>query len=374
MELKPLFKANSAGSIQQWRIWVEGSTIITEFGQVGGKLQRSEDTIKVGKNVGKKNETSPEQQAQSEAESKWEIQKTKKGYVEDVTRAAANEDDRKGEECMLAHEYGILLDGVFIPGQNHKIRFPAAVQPKLDGHRCRTKEDRTLWSRGQKPITSVPHIVAELESLFSGGAPLLDGELYNHDLREDFEKITSIVKQTKQVHPEHELVKYYIYDYDRSDLTFRERSELIQRLHNSKYLVVVPTLIVNNHEEVLAAFRACLAEGYEGAMIRNLDSPYVGKRSYDLQKLKEFFEAEFPIVGIDEGKGKLQGSVASFRCRTPEGQEFSAKMEGSLSRLREFFENHSLWEGKTLTVRYQKYTRKNRVPRFPVALRFREDI
>lgn len=124
----------------------------------------------------------------------------------------------------------------------------------------------------------------------------------------------------------------------------------------------------------MEAFEAFRAQGYEGAMVRNLDAPYEGKRSYGLQKVKEFDSAEFRIVGCCEGRGKLQGHVAAFQCVTPAGAPFEAKMEGELGRLKAYFEDHALWRGKLLEVKFQGYTTKNRVPRFPVGLRFRDDI
>lgn len=374
MKLETLFKKNSNGSLQQWTIWVEGATIITEFGQVGGKIQRAEDPIREGKNLGKKNATTPEQQAQFEAKAKWDLQQAKKGYVIDPERAASGDDDRQGEVCMLAQSYGTYENGVFFPDQNKKINFPAAVQPKLDGHRCRVRDDKTLWSRGQKPILQVPHIVEEVNRMFMDKAPPLDGELYNHDLKDDFEKLTSILKQKKQVHPEYKLARYYVYDVDEPGLTFAERHELLQHmLADCEYLQPVETRLVNSHEEVLQAYTDFTEMGYEGLIIRNLDSMYEGKRSYGLQKLKGFTEKEFKIIGIKEGAGKLTGHAATFTCVTEAGEEFEAKMEGELTRLKDYFEDHSLWQGKELTVRFFSWTKRG-VPRNGTGLRFREDI
>ena len=88
-----LYKRNSNGSTQQWTISVEGSTIVKEYGQVGGALQLATDLISEGKNIGRSNETTPEQQAQAEALSQWEI-KQKKGYNVDINDARSGEVDR----------------------------------------------------------------------------------------------------------------------------------------------------------------------------------------------------------------------------------------------------------------------------------------
>lgn len=374
MNLPVLYKADSSGALRTWAIRTEGNKIITEHGQIGGAIQATEDIIKVGKNIGKKNETTPEQQAEAEALSKWEKQKAKKGYVEDKTRAAAEESDTQGEECMLAHTYGTLENGVFVPDQNHKIQFPAAVQPKFDGHRCRTKPAKTLWSRGHKPIEQMPHVVAAITKRFPLMAPKLDGELYNHELKEDFEKLSSILRQQKSVHPEHELIEYHIYDVDEPGLDFAQRHELLQdMLAGDPVLKAVETRIVNSHEEVIAAYEDFVSRGYEGLIIRNLHGKYEGKRSYNLQKLKGFRDGEFKIIGIKEGKGKLMGHAATFTCLTDEGKEFDVKLEGPTENLKRHFEDHSLWQGKFMTVRYIGWTKK-KVPKTATGLRIREDI
>lgn len=375
MQMLPtLFKADSSGALRQWTIKTDGNKIITEHGQIGGKIQTTEDIIKVGKNLGKANATTPEQQAQAEALSKWEKQKSKGGYVEVAQSAAMGETELKGEECMLAHAYGTLENGVFVPDQNHKIKFPCLVQPKFDGHRCRTKPNKTLWSRGHKPILQMPHVVTALIDKFPGSAPKLDGELYNHELKEDFEKLSSILRQQKTVHPDHELIQYHIYDVDEPDMSFGDRHNLLQTvLKQHPILKVVETKLVHNQNEVLAAYEFYVALGYEGLIIRNIEGEYEGKRSYNLQKLKGFRDAEFKIIGIKEGKGKLMGHAATFTCITSEGSEFEVKMVGDTSILKKCFEDHSLWEGKLMTVRHVGWTKK-KVPKTATGLRIRGDI
>ena len=107
-------------------------------------------------------------------------------------------------------------------------------------------------------------------------------------------------------------------------------------------------------------------------MVRNVHSLYVNKRSYDLQKVKDFSDEDFVIVGVEEGRGKLAGHVGAFICKTDDGKQFLAKMSGETSRLKEYFENHSLWEGKKLTVQFQGLTGAEKVPRFPVGKAIRD--
>jgi hypothetical protein len=63
-----------------------------------------------------------------------------------------------------------------------------------------------------------------------------------------------------------------------------------------------------------------------------------------------------------------------FLCETRKGARFEAKMIGALTELKRYYRNPRLAIGRMLTVQFQGYTNKAGVPRFPVALRFRDDL
>lgn len=381
MEFPTLYKKTNTGALQYWLIRVYETTserpvgtmsgvglIKIEYGQIGtNSPQKTEDLILHGKNVGKKNETTPLQQAEAEAYAKWEKQK-KKGYVESLDDAKGGKLDaliEGGIVPMLAHKFS---------EQAHKVKYPAYAQPKLDGIRCIAilKDSKcTLWSRTRKPITSVPHIVAEIEANFSEDI-VLDGELYNQEFKKNFEHIVHLVRQ-EEPDAAHTDVQYHIYDMVNADPFFK-RNAAIENVFASKdfkYLKRVITYIMleGEHKDFFDRF---VKEGYEGAMVRNTSSLYVNKRSYDLQKVKEFDDAEFEIIGIDEGRGKLAGHVGAFVCKMADGKEFMAKMSGDTGKLKEYFQDSKLWEGKKLTVQYQGLTGKEGVPRFPVGISIRD--
>lgn len=370
MMLPTLYKKTSTGAIQKWDIRVghlsawDGVFIRTDYGQVGGKIQATTDWIAEGKNIGKKNETTPLQQAEAEAKARWTKQK-KKGYVESLEAAEAGELDaviEGGINPMLAHSYA---------DHGHKINYPAFIQPKLDGIRCIAivKDGKaTLWTRTRKPITSVPHIVAALEDSFPNMSIVLDGELYNHKLKSDFEKIVSMVRQEKPAEG-HEIVQYHIYDVPSMAGGFDVRNEFLFALQNMNAHGCIYRVIgdkVESEVDVMKLTDIAIAHGYEGSMVRSEDGKYENKRSYGLLKVKKFDDAEFEIVRVNEGRGKLMGHAATFTCKTDKGWEFEAKLEGDLSRLKTIFENPSSVIGKLLTVKFQGYTNRNNVPRFPV--------
>jgi ATP-dependent DNA ligase len=264
---------------------------------------------------------------------------------------------------MLAHRF---------KDHEAKIIFPAFSQPKLDGHRCICIVDNgvcTLWSRTRKPITSVPHIIKAMEATFPKQSIIMDGELYNHNYKNNFEEITSFIR-SQAPKDGFEIVEYHIYDLIDDTLTFKERTEKIQKIKfASNKIVKVETRKVNNVEELMEYFTICLEDGYEGCMARNSDSMYEHKRSYNLQKIKSFSDDEFEIVGVKEGRGRMS-ACGVFVCKTKEGNEFSCKSEGSLDILKTYLSNPEKVIGKKLTIRFQGITNGG-IPRFPIGVRIR---
>lgn len=363
-----LYKKSNAGEIWQWTMCVDRNQILTRWGRLGKTVRETHEVIKSGKNTGRANATTSKQQALAEAQSRWE-KNLKKGYVEtqiDANKGKVHSVIQGGIFPMLAHRYDEHGD---------KIGWPAYAQPKLDGHRCLAvirNGKCTLWSRTRKPIVSVPHIVDAVEALGIKNA-ILDGELYNHDYREKFEKLTSLIRP-EQAKDGHGVVQYHVYDLAGPG-TFAERAEIVRKLLKGRKgpLVYVETKKVLNEDALMAAFEAFRKEGYEGAIVRNAAGSYAHKRSFDLQKVKEFDDAEFKVVRVVEGRGLMAGH-GIFVCVTKDGAEFEAKMVGALKELKKFHEHPKLAIGKWLTVQFQGYTNKAGVPRFPVALRFRKDV
>lgn len=229
MTFPELFKKTSVGAIQRWLISVEGATIITEHGQVDGKQQTTRDTITEGKNLGKTNATTPEQQALAEAAAKHEKQR-KKGYVDSHQKAM----DGATDEVIEGGIAPMLAPSQLYPTHAKKLVFPVYVQPKLDGQRLIGIIENgvcTLWSRTRKRVNSLPHIVAALEKLFPTGKHIIDGEAYADQFSEDFEELMSIVRKD-YVDPEgrHLRVQYWMYDYPSIEENFGERFEMLSRV------------------------------------------------------------------------------------------------------------------------------------------------
>ena len=371
MSYPELYKRSATGALLFWAIDVENSTIVTCWGQVGGATQTTSDCITEGKNIGRANATTPSQQAEAEAEARW-TKRLKDGYCQTPEAALAGEADALvlgGVLPMLAHKYAEQAD---------KIRWPAYVQPKLDGHRCIGVVEggkATLWSRKRRPINSMPHIARALEALGTDG--VFDGELYSHAYHDRFEDLTSFIRSAEP-RTGHEALQYHIYDTVTPG-TFEERHTVLSTLPLALPLVRVETWEVSGPQDLSEAFQAYRAAGYEGCMVRNVDGRYVHRRSLDLQKVKAFDSSEFVVVGVKGGRGKL-ARHAIFVCAAGKGEgvdggsdTFDVKLSGDTDVLKTYFDDPSLAVGRLLEVRHQGLTAKG-LPRGPVGLRFRDDL
>lgn len=369
MKLPVLYKRTAKGALEQWSIWTEPgdtnpqtSTIVTEHGLVGGKLQQSRDTIREGKNLGKANATTAEQQAEKEVLAEWTKKRERRGYVEDPERAQAGETDQAGGvPPMLALEH---------KKAKHKLRFPCIIQRKYNGIRCIAVYDPktgkvTLWTRKCERITSMPHVVAALEKLLADRTePIaLDGELYLHGMR--LQDIASYVRQKTKPKEGHERIQYHIYDLPlhpgTNELRDFQRMNLLMGAGHP--LVWAPSGLVHDLESADKLHDEWVQEGYEGAILRNLNGLYrAGYRSPDLQKYKKFDTGEFLIIGVKEGRGKFEG-LAIFECRTPEGAEFDCCAPGTLEERAEYFDQK--YVGKKLTIKFFGWTQEGK-PFHPV--------
>ena len=355
-----LFKRAVNGKIVEYHITVEGNKFRTTSGYTDGIKKVSEWTVCQPKNVGKKNETTAEEQANLEAEAMFTKCK-ETGYFENVSEI----DTPIYFKPMLAQKW---------EDYNNKIKYPIASQPKLDGIRCIARADG-LWSRNGKKIVSVPHIFEELKPLFEVNPDLvLDGELYADKFANDFNAICSLVKKTKPT--EEDLkesaskIEYWVYDIPSNEGGFIQRYiDSREPLRSLKMIKRVPTLILNDEEQVNQQHDLyVLSQNYEGQMLRTLDGIYENKRSKNLLKHKMFCDEEYIIKDIIEGIGNKTGMVGSFVFETKEGKTFNASPKFSWSECIDIWNNKEKYIGLDATVKYFNLTPEG-IPRFPYVIK-----
>ena len=366
-QFKTLYHKGSKGTLYSWKIWTEGADILTEYGQVDGKKQIARKTA-TPKNLGKTNETTPEEQALSEAQSMWTFKLDRK-YKE-------SPDEAEDEEIFLPM---LALDFEKRRGKSKEGHtYPCSVQPKLDGVRCLAfweGNEVKLISRSGKPW-ELPHISYFLEDFPLGKTMVLDGEVYSHGL--NFQQTTRLVKKSRPETRQLKLNVYDIIDLSRRDLQWPERLDLLDKLDDKLASRDLPVCVVqtdgaHNEDRVRELYQEYMSEGYEGAMIRcHDDSEYkFAYRSKRLLKMKSFDDAEFRVIGFKDGVGKFEGAVI-WECIMDNGETFEVTPVGSFADRRSYFEHGKHYIGKMLKVKYQGLSESG-IVRFPIGLGFRPE-
>lgn len=357
MKLDPLYKTSVTGALLTWEVEIDENRFCTHSGQVGGAITTTKWTECEGKNTGRANSTTANQQAIKEATALWEKKQKREHYTPFIEAAQAGE--RKFEEPMLAQKFADRKDK--IKWGKEKV----FVQLKLNGVRCLATKNG-LFSRKGKRYVSAPHIEQRLQEFFAKNPNVvLDGELFNEDLKQNLNKLVSLVRKEDPTAAELEesknIVQLHVYDCfgDCLDgLLYSERfdyvSSVIKQIGGDCIKGVLVSE-VNNKDQVEAFLSKCEEQGHEGCMIR-LNGPYEHKRSKYLLKHKSFVDEEFEILGVVEGKGNLQGKVGVFQFVAKNGNPFDASPTGS----------HELWEqmwnerdgliGTKATVKYKELT------------------
>jgi len=366
MFLPMLYKKRSDGGTQEWHIEVEGSAFRVTSGKQDGKKVTAKWTYCQGKNLGKANETADEEQAQLEAQAKWQ-KKLDGEYTDSI--------DSVGEltyvKPMLAKKWEDYED---------KIGFPVYAQPKLDGIRCIATKDG-LKSRTGKDIVAVPHIFESLQPFFAENPDVvLDGELYCDKFDNDFNAICSIVRKSARLTEEDfekaKVIEYHVYDIVDNTMRFKERTDFIRdNLWDEncvclmEYIVPVDTFL-SNKETLDELYGQWQEQGYEGQMVR-LNEPYENKRSKSLLKRKEFQDSEYKILGWKEGIGNRAGTVGHLCFETEDGVKFNSNVKGNFGYLAEVLNKGDSLIGKSATIKYFHLT-PDGVPRFPYVIAIRD--
>ena len=255
------------------------------------------------------------------------------------------------------------------------------MQPKLDGVRCVIQyENRPIetddlsgqltenvvvaYSRTGKEWKNIDHILFNLAPWFKlNPNVILDGELYNHDFRDDFESIISMVRKTKPTDEDRSIsaenVQFHCYDIIDETKTFEERKTFItQAVPRNHCIHHVSTLYCASDYDAKEMHKVNLACGFEGSILRTNDV-YACKRSHNLRKFKDFSDAEALIVDWVEGVGKRTGTIGKFMAQDEDGNLFGMPVMDKFKYLQDNFKKMQGYVGKTATFTYFERTKAN---------------
>lgn len=343
-----LYIRDNKGALRQWSVFTEGNGLIIEHGLVDGAKQSKFEFIEGGK-VTRTLEQQIELQKQSRINKMLD-----KGYVEDIDEAMSQQPRNR-----LGFLKPMLAQCV---GQVNVDYSNAFIQRKYDGNRCmitHTGDQVVAYSRNGKLINTIPHILEGIELL---PGDTIDGEVYCHG-----ETLQTIVSWVKRLQEGSQYLKFMAYDYV-SDRPFVERLALLHDVpHLPSVCEIAPTYPIKVPADVVDYFKQFRQEEYEGAMIRWGNAPYEdGKRSKSLLKMKEWLDAEFPVIKITASKD----GWAVLTCQMPSGKTFDVSAPGTMYERTYILENAQQFLSKRVTVNYA-YITADGIPFHPVATHWR---
>lgn len=357
MQLERLYKTAKTGAIQIIDMEVVGATYTRTWGQLGGK-QQSKSTVAVGKNIGRANETSPEEQAILEAKAIW-VKKKKAGY---------STSSKAPTTVTLPMKVKVFQD------QIKNVIFPCISTPKLNGVNAtyRLIEDKlVLTSRGGEVYPPIPHLEKEVRGVMGSlSTTELNGELYIHG--EHLQDITSAVKKPRELSLS---LTFNIFDLPlvMGDYEYRHNMMVETEIATSynKYVFFLTGIECDDMTDIENHYNQCTEAGLEGTVIKNLNGLYVyNTRSASQFKYKKTRDAEFLVhsYSIDKNNHPV---FEVFVDSLTKGRTFKVKIKGTDEERLTVAANADDCIGKWLKVEFETYS-KGGVPLKPVGIVFRE--
>lgn len=343
-ELGPvIYRRDLLGNVRTWQYEVEDNLVRTHTGILHGAIVTSE-----WRECRARSQPTPEDQAMFQA-----MAAMKRKLERDYRRTVEEIDTPLFFKPMLAQKY-------------QRMEYPCYSQPKLDGVRAIATKDG-LFSRAGKRLYGAPHIEAALAPVFDMYQDtMLDGELYNHDYKDDFNSIISAVRKQKlteeDIKRSKEIVQYHVFDMPSEPFLYHMRYNKLLSMIVHPWTPIVPLIFCETEAQVDGAYQLYLSEGYEGQMIR-YNGMYEQRRSHLLLKRKEFIDQEFPVVELREGQGNWGGIAKVAVCLLPDGRTFKATLKGAKTDAPDMFTDLA----SHATVRYLNLT-PDGIPRMPVAV------
>ena len=264
---------------------------------------------------------------------------------------------------------------------------------KLDGVRCLNHADKHIYySRNGKEFPNFAGFdndIDKLTQIIRNKYPEIeeihfDGEVTaSSDAPKDFQKLMTQVQRHTEV--DSSIFVYTIFDIILDDLTFGQRYDILKTIFRgfkSKIIKLLPHHIyppTHTKQDIIDHAYDFCAQGYEGLVVKNIDSKYVRKRSKEWCKIKQMHTIDCPVVGFEHGKGKYEKVLGKLFCRLDSnidpqipkkfnGNEFGVGSGFDDAERQEFLKNLP----ELIEVKYQELTNDG-IPRFPIFVRVRDD-
>lgn len=263
---------------------------------------------------------------------------------------------------------------------------------KLNGVRA-TYYKGKLIARSGNPYIGLDHITERLKQIEGGRDIVFDGELTLGDKwskgltdNEAFRKASGIINSDENV--DKTVVCYTIFDIiplsdfenPKPSVKYSVRRGLLDSLSESiteqSTVKILPCLYqgadLSNIDRLLDQM---VKEDKEGLMV-NLDVPYKRTRHSGILKVKRFYTMDLPIIRVEEGAGRLSGTLGAFVLMY-EGNEVNVGSGFTDEQRKEYWLKKDDLLGALCEVKYKEISSDKNSGlnslQFPVFVRLRED-
>jgi DNA ligase-1 len=277
--------------------------------------------------------------------------------------------------------------------QENKVNFEKDVwfaSRKIDGVRCIAMFDNNgdikFFSRQGKEFLTLGKLKEDLKSLNYKNI-VLDGEVCLVDKNGD-ENFAGIMKVIKKKDYTIDNPKYLIFDKIKledflSGTSTEVYSARISNLsvdmikHKDRCFEMLKQIPVENKEQFEKLREEARTKNWEGLILRK-STAYEGKRSNNLLKVKDFIDAEYKVVGTENGPVRFTGEngleqeeiMLSSVFIEHKGNKVNVGSGFVLDERKLYFKDPNLIVGETITVSYfeESVDEKTGKPslRFPV--------
>lgn len=258
-----------------------------------------------------------------------------------------------------------------------------ACEVKIDGCRNLTIKQNgivKMFTRNGKQIEGFNNVIENIKRLPMDNI-VFDGEIIGKDYTDTMNQLFAKGNNKQGTYMIFDMLTPEEFYNGESSFDYWTRKQGLINLRKSLNMqefsslhFVEPLAILDNPtiEQFNELMNKVVSDGFEGIMIKPLNSKYKAKRSYDWQKLKPFMSDEFNIIGFENGDGKYKNTLGKVIIDV-NGVQVGVGSGFSDSQRNEIWLNQNQYLGKQIEVQYQEKIEKTGALRFPTVKSIRLD-
>ena len=268
-----------------------------------------------------------------------------------------------------------------------------AITTKIDGGRIiAVKENGSVsfFTRAGQRYEGLVDLETEMAEIIPDNY-VLDGEITllnykDYDSKTAYKLAMKITRADGEKHG----VKMLVFDgmpitewkYQKSNLSWSDRRHMLECMtgfYNDSltYFELLPILYRGTDtSKILELLESEIARNQEGVMINICDAPYEFKRTWNLMKVKKMNTLDLEIVAVEEGSGRLAGTLGAVHVRYKNGNIVKVGSGFSDMLRASIWANRLIYIGQIAEIQYFEETTNadgGISLRFPVFKDFRPD-